>query len=142
VFSPTAKKDETELDQITGGHLQPTDWLFTPTTSHLPGNLLAFYQRTAATSYYNEALANLQAALKTHATPILFAGYVGLDNAPHLAAAAPEGAALWGFNAAGEWHSLYIIHGGQPVRDNPPSTENAAAPLTPLVYAHELSASN
>ncbi|HTB62166.1 MAG TPA: hypothetical protein VK737_01145, partial [Opitutales bacterium] len=121
---------------------QPTDWLFSPPTSHLSANLQAFYQRTAATSYYNEALANLQAALKTHTTPVIFAGYVGLDNAPHFAASLPEGVALWGFNAAGEWHSLYTIHGGQPVRDNPPSPENVAASLTPLVYAHELSPGN
>ena len=69
-FSPSAKKDAAELTQITGGHLQPTDWLFTPASPHLPENLRFFYQHTGGVSYAKEALANLQDLLKLHATPV------------------------------------------------------------------------
>ncbi len=133
-FSPTAKKDAEELTRLTGGHLQPGDWLFTPADSPLPANLRAFYKGTGGVSYYQEALANLQELLKKHATPVFFAGYVDLDNAPHLAGSAPEGATLWGFNADGVWRPLYERRGGQI---SGRSGEGVPARLTPLVYLPE-----
>ena len=133
-FSPSARKDAAELTQITGGHLQPTDWLASPAHSHLPENLRVFYQQTGGVSYSKEALANLQALLKQYATPVLFAGYVDLENLPHSATSAPEGANLWGFNASGVWRPLYQMHDGQPA---PAPAGDVPARLTPLVYPQE-----
>jgi hypothetical protein len=133
-FSPTAKKDAEELTRLTGGHLQPGDWLFAPADSPLSANLRAFYRETGGRSYYNEALANLQDLLKQHATPVFFAGYVGLDNAPHLASPTPEGATLWGFDATGTWRALFEMHGGQ-IGDRPGA--GVPARLTPLVYLRD-----
>jgi len=133
-FSPAARKDAAELAQITGGHLQATDWLFNPVNPHLPENLRNFYQQTGGVSYAKEALATMQNLLKLHATPVVFDGFVDLNNTPRLATAASEGAALWGFNATGNWSPLYHIRGGQMVAQPGP---DSPARLTPLVYVQE-----
>jgi hypothetical protein len=133
-FSPTAKSDAAELSSLTGGHLETADWLFPPANSLLPKNLQSFYQRTGGVSYVKEAMANLQDLLKQHATPVFFAGSVGLDDAPRLTGPAPEGATLWGFNTGGDWRPLYAMHGGQITRT---PGGDAPARLTPLVYIQE-----
>ncbi|MGH8336605.1 MAG: hypothetical protein ACRETL_07290, partial [Gammaproteobacteria bacterium] len=73
-FSPKAESAARELAKITGGHLPPTDWLFPAPASRLAANLQAFYERTAADSFFDDAMANMQALLKKRATSLRFAG--------------------------------------------------------------------
>jgi hypothetical protein len=131
-FSPKAQAAAQELGKITGGHLQPADWLFTAPTARLAANLQAFYDRTAADDYFEDAMTNLQALLKKHATVLRFAGYVDLTGTAH--SLAPGGVTLWGMDTAGNWSALY--HASP---DGPPAAISSAQParLTPLVFPQE-----
>jgi hypothetical protein len=129
-FSPSALADSKQLALITGGNLQPADWLF-PDDPHLVDNLTAFFKTTASHHYYTEATLSLQNLLSLHAKPILFAGYVDLAQKPALDAAPAGAASLWGVDTTGVWRILFNLASGQPTPSNDAPTP---APLTPLLY--------
>lgn len=130
-FSPSAQADARELAAITGGDLQPADWLF-PDNPRLADDLRVFYTRTASHHYYIEAAQALQNLLQLRATPILFAGHVDLDQHPVLVATPPAAATLWGIDATGIWRALFKISAGQPI---PAPDASAPAQLTPLLFS-------
>ncbi len=129
-FSPSAQADAKDLATLTGGALQPADWLF-PDNPRLTDDLRAFYTRTAAHHYYNEAAQSLQNLLKLRATPVLFAGHVNLDQHPVLITTPPATATLWGIDATGIWRALFKLQAGQPV---PAPDAPVPARLSPLLF--------
>ncbi|HVU37417.1 MAG TPA: hypothetical protein VHC95_03725 [Opitutales bacterium] len=132
-FSPKAQAAAQQLAKITGGHLQPSDWLFPSPDSRLNAAVQAFFTSDNGDSYFDDAMTNLLALLKKRATPLRFAGYVDLNGAAH--SSAPDSATVWGLDAAGRWAPLY--HGtanGQPA---PISGGASPARLTPLVFPQD-----
>ncbi len=131
-FSPTAQMEAAELDRLTGGKLQPADWLFPAASSHLAADLAAFYTRTAGHRYYDEAAQNLQKLLTLRATTFQFAGFVDLDQKAVIVNP-PTGAwPLWGMDTAGNWRPLYGAGSNTPTA--PP------ARLTPLLFSRDIPA--
>ena len=134
-FSPTALADARALTRLTGGNLQPADWLF-PADPHLVDNLRIFYASTADHHYYDEATTTMQNLLRLRATPILFAGYVDLSSKPALATPPAAATNLWGLDTTGAWNVLYHFQNGQPV---PAPDQPTPARLTPLLYTRSAS---
>jgi hypothetical protein len=135
-FSPSAQADAAQLTKITGGDLQPADWLF-PSDPHLIDSLRTFFQDTAAHNYYDEADQNLEKLRQLRATPVRFAGYVDATGLVRLVPNPPATGSLWGLDADGHWRVLFNFAGGKAV---PPSDAPTPARLTPLVGVPENSA--
>ncbi len=133
-FSPTALKDAGEFARITLGPVNAAGWLYATANSGLTNQFKAFYAATGGTSYYNEALANLQSLIRKRALVVRFAGYVELDGSPRFAGPPPGDAIVWGLNDAGTWQALFAVHGEKAATaaGNP-----SPAHLTPLLYPVE-----
>jgi hypothetical protein len=129
-FSPSAQADARDLTVLTGGDLQPGDWLF-PANPKLVVQLNGYYVRTAPHHYYDEAAGSLRQLVALRATPLTFAGYVDLNQQPQVETAPPATAGLWGVDATGVWRVLYQMNRAQAVATLPAPPP---ARLTPLLF--------